>query len=373
MADLKTLRVCLSSELPPISERSKNFIYFTYDKLFLYSGQDRLNVNYAIASELPAIDDQVEGMFYILNTDGTVHRKANYQDYVIANIESAGQIPLLRRAGTMFYVNADHRYLDSQTRSMTLPWNDGAYELNVSTKKDMVYDENTILKFNPDTNRFEVYGDSTEEFIDFSKPFRGSETNTAKITVDGPRLSADLKISKVAGNIIKLIDDGLFINGDNFAKARDFADYYQYFTEFARNTEESLDFIKEQLDEVMALITPEYINAEIYSILQSRFPTIRTAIDNYAAFVRRLAEIEDEVIQYMVTATSNTIEVVNNTVETNSSWENLDDAASTYTPEIDYFAKSAEVTMSNPSGDDLEALLNAAVAAYIDAENNETD
>ena len=236
----------------------------------------------------------------------------------------------------------------------------------------MVYDENTILKFNPDTNRFEVYGDSTEEFIDFSKPFRGAETATAKFNVDGPRISADLKISKVAGNIIKLIEDGLYVNGDKFVKARDFAEFLTYYNEFSRNTRATLDHINEELEDVKQLITPEYINAEIYSILEEKFPTIHTAINNYADFVARLAEIENEVIDYMVTHTAEAIEYVNNVVEENSSWDDLDSAAQTFTPEIDYFAKSVEATSSYPTGDNLEALLNAAVSAYIAAEE-ETD
>ena len=371
MADIKTLRVCLSSELPDISERTSDYIYFTYDKLFLYVGQNRLNVNFVIASELPDIDNQVEGMFYILNTDGTVHRKSDYQDHVIANIESEDQIDLLKKAGTMFYINSDHRYLDSQTRSMTLPWNDGAYELNVSTKKDMVYDENTILKFNPETNRFEMYGDTTEEFIDFSKPFRGKETKSAIITVDGPRIYANLKISNIPDNIIKLVGDGLYINGNKFVSAAKFSEFAQYFNEFENNANNALTKLNEEIDDIKELITPEYINNEIYTILEEKFPTIQTAIDNYAEFVARLTELESSIVTYMVDTTAQTIDEINNTVEQNSSWDNLDNTAATFVPEIDYYAKSIPVTKNYITDDELAVLLEAAVSAYIAAENEE--
>ena len=48
MADLKTFRVCLSSELPPEVDREDNYIYFTYDTLSLYLGQNEFCDNFAI-------------------------------------------------------------------------------------------------------------------------------------------------------------------------------------------------------------------------------------------------------------------------------------------------------------------------------------
>ena len=64
---MKTLRVCLSSELPDVLERSSDYLYFAYDKLILYSGQNEVSENFAIATEIP--EAQIEGMIYILNTD----------------------------------------------------------------------------------------------------------------------------------------------------------------------------------------------------------------------------------------------------------------------------------------------------------------
>ena len=64
---MKTLRVCLSSDLPGLLDRNPDYLYFLYDKLFLYSGQNMIDVNFVIAERIPDIDDQVPGMIYILN------------------------------------------------------------------------------------------------------------------------------------------------------------------------------------------------------------------------------------------------------------------------------------------------------------------
>ena len=133
---MKTLRVCLSSDLPGLLDTNPDYLYFLYDKLFLYSGQNMLTVNFSIVNEIPNIEDQVPGMIYILNTDGTVHRKVDYVDTIVAEIEDDSQVELLKKAGTMYYVNSDHRYLDSQRRILTLPYNDGNYELAVAAKND---------------------------------------------------------------------------------------------------------------------------------------------------------------------------------------------------------------------------------------------
>ena len=137
---MKTLRVCLSSDLPGLLDRNPDYLYFLYDKLFLYSGQNMIDVNFVITERIPDIDDQVSELIYILNTDGSVHRKIDYVDTVVAEIEEDSQIELLRKAGTMYYVNSDHRYMDSQRRTLTLPYNDGNYDL-------VMFDEDRIGEY----------------------------------------------------------------------------------------------------------------------------------------------------------------------------------------------------------------------------------
>ena len=50
---IKKLIVCLSKDLPPILDRSSDKVYFTYDKLKLYIGQNIVEENlYLIGTEI---------------------------------------------------------------------------------------------------------------------------------------------------------------------------------------------------------------------------------------------------------------------------------------------------------------------------------
>lgn len=68
MATSKTLRVCLSKDLPDILDREPNFLYFLYDKLMLFMGQNIYNDPFCIVPALP--DDPISGMLYIDFGDG---------------------------------------------------------------------------------------------------------------------------------------------------------------------------------------------------------------------------------------------------------------------------------------------------------------
>ena len=220
MADLKTLRVCKSNDLPAILDRSSDFLYLVYDKLMLYSGQQALADNFVIASSMP--EEPVVGMIYILDYDGSVHRYTDYKDITVAEIEDESQIQLLKKAGTMYFINSAHRYLDSQRRTLTLPYDNGTYELNASVKNNHQFTNDTILKFNEKSDRFEVYGPQDEVFIDFSKPFRGYSTESVNLKVDGPRIAADVRISNVLNNILMKAPDGLFVKSDRYVDRETF-------------------------------------------------------------------------------------------------------------------------------------------------------
>ena len=88
---LKIFRVCLSSELPPERERQDNYIYLTYDTLTLYLGQNEFYDNFSVSESFP--ETPVNGMIYLLTSDGSVHRSIDYSDEKLADIEDESQIP----------------------------------------------------------------------------------------------------------------------------------------------------------------------------------------------------------------------------------------------------------------------------------------
>lgn len=337
---MKTLRVCLASELPDESDRSPDYLYFAYDKLYLYSGQNYLEDNFAIVDAIP--EEQVYGMLYILNTDGTVHRLVDYVDTVIATIEDASQIPILQKAGTMFYVNANHRYIDSQRRVLTLPFNDGSYELNVSTKRETVYDENTILKYNPDKERFEVYGDTSEEFIDYSKPFRGATTSSVEMKVDGPRVSGMVRVSKEESNILKAAEDGLYIPAGKYVTKEVFDQWSKEVFDIKNACEEILRKASKDIEQMEDYISPEYIQTTVINALDARFGDIETALENYNNYVNDLDRLENQVVNYAANAivgARNTLLTKLNDYET---IEDLDSSPDNYSHEVNYYEKAEE-------------------------------
>lgn len=318
---MKTLRVCLSSELPPVIDRSPEYIYFAYDKLKLYAGQNEITDNYAICYALP--EGQIENMLYILTKDGSVHRKIDYIDSQIAAIEDSSMIELLKKAGTVFFVNADHRYLDSQRRSLTLPFNDGTYELNAAANADAVYDNNTILKFNEDTNRFELYSDTSEEYIDWSKEFTGGESASTKLDIENGQMYGTIKLSNVADNMLRMKSDGLYLKATNIITKDQFDELSRVVDDQKNYVRNTLDFLNNKLYELEQVLTDENVRNEITDILQAVMPDIQEAYDNYAQIKADLDAAEDYVVDYAQQKLDQTSTYITSKVDDYCGWVNL--------------------------------------------------
>lgn len=373
MAELKTLRVCHSKDLPILIDRSFDYLYLAYDKLDLYAGQNNIEENYVITSVIP--EEPVAGMIYILDSDGSVYRNIDYSNVQIAKIEDTSQIEFLKKAGTLFRVNINQRYLDSQTRSLTLPFNDGKYEMNVSVRNDQKFTEETIAKYNPEKERFEVYGPTTEEFIDYSKPFRGGKTQTVNIRSDGPRLHGEVQISKILNNLLKRASDGLYIKPTDIVPREEFDKWAYDVDDFKNRAQDILDSIDSDLKHMQQLISEENINQTIYNILSEKFGDIQTALDNYAKIVDQMVDIQSEVMQYAITETAKTRSQLNEIINANASWEDLDNTAAEYSQEIDYYSKAEdylypEVEENEELTDDEVTAILSAVAQYIVTEES---
>lgn len=363
---MKTLRVCLSSDLPGLHDRNPDYLYFLYDKLFLYSGQNMVDVNFSIVDNIP--EGQIPGMIYILNTDGTVHRKVDYTDTIVAEIEDDSQIELLKKAGTMYYVDSNHRYMDSQRRTLTLPYNDGYYELTVAAKNDAKFTNNTILKFNENSQKFEMFGERDEDFIDFSKPFRGKTTNTAKINVDGPRITAMVRISNMVGNILKAASDGLVVKSFGFVDSETFDEWTKYVDDFRKHAQDILDKIDSELSGVEELITPEYIHEEIMTELVQKYPDIDTAIENYQQVADSLSIIENELMTYASSSIYQATNELDEKLERYSNWENLDNSYENFNHECNYYEKAEEYLYPELRKSEYLAIIGIALDKYLNDE-----
>lgn len=363
---MKTFRVCLSSELPSEMDRSPDYLYFAYDTLELYSGQNYLEDNFAIVEEIP--EEEVYGMIYILNTDGSVHRIVDYADTKIAEIEDPEQIEILKKAGTMFYVNARHRYIDSQRRVLTLPFNDGSYELNVSTKKETVYDNNTILKYNTETERFEIYSDTSEDFIDFSKPFRGSTTNSVEIKLESSRIVGNVRISETEGNMLRVASDGLMIPSGEYVPKAVFDRWVASVLSIKTELEHILDVIQEELEALIDIVDPENLHRLIMEILEEKYPDIDTALENYDEYVANLDSLEDSLITYAAASITSARDTIIEKIESYNNIEDLDSSPSTYKHEIDYYEKAKNYFYPVQYAERINAMIAATMSLIFDTE-----
>lgn len=364
---LKIFRVCLSSELPPERERQDNYIYLTYDTLTLYLGQNEFYDNFSVSESFP--ETPVNGMIYLLTSDGSVHRSIDYSDEKLADIEDESQIELLRGVGTTFSVNANRRYLDSQKRTIALPFNDGMYELAVSARNDLVVDNNTIVKYNEDTEKFEIYGGSGDDFIDYSKSIHGGTTPTVEMKVDGTRLNGNVRISKVHDNILRQTSDGLFAKVNDKADKADFDEFYSSYQEFKQHATDVLDNLSAEISAIEAVISEEKVYETIYEVLEEKFDDIQTYIDNYQAIYERMGELETELVYY---ATYN-INAAKAEILATIEWDDMDDLY--YHVDVDYYQKAKDYYTRptppepGPTEEELEIILAAAIQMYLNDTN----
>lgn len=357
----KILKVCLSNQLPDILKRNQNYIYFLYDKLELYFGQNKLSEDFAIATKMP--DEPIPGMIYILNNNGTVHRFIDYKDTIIATIENEDQIELLKKAGTIFYVNNNKRYIDSQKRTLTLPFNNGTYELSVAMKNDQIFDNNTILKYNEKNERFEIYGETDEEFIDYSKPFRGGETNSMKILADGPSLKAYVKLSALKDNMLKATSDGLYVFTKDKVGIDDFNKLSKEIVDYRKYAQDVIDKIQSDLSHLEYVASESIIREEIMDILSTKYATIEEALANYEDIYNSLSNIETEVLNYSYSEISSIRNELLKNFDESTKWKDLDNIDN-FSQEVDYYSISEKYLYPELSEDEVRVILTA-VTEYL--------
>ena len=294
MPDLKTLKVCLSSELPLITERDPNTIYFLYDKLLVFLGQSLYNDPYAIVEAIP--ENPVFNMLYFDLSDGKVKAYIDYSVTEIAEVETPEQLEILKQSGTTFFVNSEKRYLDLRRRTVTLPYQNGTYMLTVDLANNLKFDENTVLGFNPETNCFEVIGKYDDFDMVFTRRYRDLDTHTVDTHVSEHKISADIKVSKMEGNVLRIHTDGLYASsGDKVTKDR-FDSLLKSFRDYRTDMEEYLNNLAERIGMEQGKGT---LAERIDTALQKVYPEIDEALANYEEFAQKFDGLEERLTGYV--------------------------------------------------------------------------
>ena len=296
MSELRTFRVCTSKQLPISSQRSSSFIYFTYDTLIVYLGQVKYSDPYAIIETLPK--DPARGVMYFCLDTGLVKFKDDLEVNTLAKIESDDQLEILKQSGTMFFYNARSRYLDKQTKTVSLPYQNGTYELTVALANELKINENTVIRYNTDTNQFEISGDIEDYGQLNTHGYSGKNTSTATTTVVDGKISTEVKVSKAYDNLLKNTSGGLFVSATDKVSREEFEGLRSNYQDYKGTLEYYLKTIQAVAAAGQDLVNRDSINAKIAKALEDAYPDIDKAVKNYDELSADIKGIEGRSKEY---------------------------------------------------------------------------
>jgi hypothetical protein len=190
----------------------------------------------------------------------------------------------------MYYFNSKERYIDKQNRMLVLPFMNGSYNLVVDVPNDLLYNENTVIKYNQESERFEIYGETYDEDPLETTGFVGKESQTVKIDVKDGRIEGSVKLSEEKGNLIRVVEDGLFVQVHDAITQQEFDSWKTNYENYKLRLEFFMNSIAEDLSHIEELISEDAINAKIQYYLSQVYPTIDQAIEAYDILYRQINE-----------------------------------------------------------------------------------
>lgn len=314
----KILSVCLAKDLPKQIERSSDHMYFVYDKMDLFIGQDLYGDNFAIANTFPS--DPIDQFIYIL-TDGTVHQFIENADVTIARIDRQDQLPVLASIGTSFIVNKNRRYLDDQYRHIVLPYTDGTYQLVYDSGSEVEYDNDTVLKYDTDKEGFKVYSGTDYPLLP-TRDFEGKKTTTVDINVKDHMITGKVRISNKDDNILKEKSDGLYATVSDKVSIDTFDNWQE------KVYSPYIDEINKYMTAISRILgntTEEGLQETILNILKDSYATIDDALVNYTEYSEKIDSIESNVTKYVDKTYEETADKLSKSLQEYSEWDELED------------------------------------------------
>lgn len=332
----RTLKVCKSEELPDKPDRDKNYMYLVYDKMELHIYQSRYSDPFCIVEVLPANKAQMTDKMVYITTDGYIYCYMNYKAYQLGTVENfdSDQLEILRKCGTTYFLNAESRYIDKQKRTIQLPFQNGNYQLNLSIFEDVMIDENTVIRFNPETEQFYIAGKEYQfdNRLNNIHAYSGRTSNTVKNKIDKHVFRSDVRISENENNSIQALKNGLYVSTFDLAKLDDYDRMILAFANYKSIIDIYISELREIVGEATESVSPAQIAAKITEALNAYEPTIQTMFDQYSGLSDRLATVEDTVTNGFSTAMEAAKDEIKNYInESNTAWEEVPESG--YEPE----------------------------------------
>lgn len=296
MASLKTLRVLTSEDLPIPSDRDRDYLYFVYDKMLLYLYQSLYSSPFCIVETLPTAP--ADGMLYISIDDGKVYIYQGYSMEHVADIEDPSQILLLKKAGTTYFMNAESRYLDVQTRTVQLPYQNGQYVLSLSLAENLQINEDTFIKYDVETEQFYIAGTEyqPEDKLNNVGKYIGFETDTTITSTKNGIFKADVKLSENADNMIELLNDGLFVDTSDLASSEAYNRMVNSFAYYKTAIDRDIRVIEEIIHNIINTLDNDNLDDRILNVMDNKYDAeVGSIINNYNTFYSRITDIEDTV------------------------------------------------------------------------------
>ena len=298
---LKVLKVCSSEDLPEKSDRNSNYLYFVYDKMSLYFYRSFYSDPFCIVETMPT-SNLVENMLYITIT-GYVKTYIDYRVLDVGEIEKdsngnpdAVQLALLVSVGTTYFMNAESRYLDLQTRVLELPYQNGSYQLSVNLASQLKIDKNTTIVFNEDTNQFEISGDIVKptEMIKIDQ-YTPRPTNSVNTTVDSKVIYCDIKLSSATNNGLSVFGNGLYMDVSDKVDQSDMNTALSGYIGYKSLIDGYITELRTAVLSTAKAVSETTINALIDAALVNYEPTITEMLTKYDTLAAKMDDIETEV------------------------------------------------------------------------------
>lgn len=292
MATIKTLRVCLSNELPEYTDRTNDFLYLVYDKLFLLLGKNFYSDPFVIVESFP--QNPISGILYI-GLDGYVKAFRNGGYDIIAQIESETQIEALKNMGTTYMLHASKRYIDRQTRCLMLPYHNGTYMLTVNLAKDLKINEKTVIRYDPKTEQF--YIDGEHEFEDFRR-YHSGETDSVSVKVEDHYIHADLKLSQNPSNILRMVGDGLFASVEDMLSNAEFREFRKEYSSYKEILGDYMVDLRKAIDEAKISIGEYTVAQKIQEAIEDYYGEMVDVFEKYDKIAEQIDVIKTDAKTY---------------------------------------------------------------------------
>lgn len=291
---MKTLRVGLSKELPSPRDMKYDYFYLSTDKLILFQGQNFYHDPFIICETIP--DDPVKGFLYIQYSDGIMKAKINDDIVDIAECENVDQIELLKSLGTMYFIHADKRYLDKRYRTLQLPYNNGTFSMSVSLAKDLRIDNNTVIGYDQERERWFIEGDHDNPLHRFHD-YKSKDTQTVKMHVNHHCIHADIKISSAPGNLLRLVNGGLYVNTDNSASIENFKAILERYESFKTEAEDLFKTLQRELNN-KDFVSQDSIFSMVHNAVKEYYSNIDEWLNFLTGINQTLDTIKRECMEY---------------------------------------------------------------------------